>query len=1101
MVPIGVPAAFAASTLTAATGGSAIPSNTTGGAYTTLTGPIISSIDNNDMSTETTGTIVFTRPTGFEFDTGGTAPSVVVTCTSNCGTGATNNINNLTSGSSINGANVVVTATTITVTITDDVDNTGGNNAVNSLTWQNIRVRPTAVSPLASGNITMSSMTFSGVGTTNVGTLTEVSSVIITPATGGSAISAATVGGTYTALTGPVIAEDDTGQIPTGTIILNAPTGFIFDTSSNVTGTVTVANPAACGLLGSQPLRLNGSSSQTVAPTSTTITMTVTQQASDIFGSCQSTITYSGIKVRPTAALPLASGNITKTGTSNMLGVSASTNFGTLTEVAPPGATLTVNATVTNDNGGTATAATFTYKVDATNVLSGAATSGLSVGAHTVTVEGTTGYAVTIGGDCASDGTITLAAADNKACSVTLNDIGPKITVTKSVTNDNGGAKVIADFTLKVDATNVLSGVQNTFSAGAHTISEVADVGYAATIGGDCASDGSLSTVLGGVYNCTITNNDIAPKLTITKIVTNDNGGTTGSGGFTLQLDGNTVTNDVQFVTTIGAHVVSEIADAQYTGAIIVGDCDINGNITLALGDVKHCYITNDDKPAHLIIDKQVTNDNGGTKNDVDFTINISANNPASASIPGAAAGTDVQVDAGSYDITETADVGYAASYSADCTGSIAPGETKYCTITNDDIQPKFTLTKVVVNDNGGTKVVSDFPVYIDAGLVTSGVQYGLDAGTYTVSELGMPSTYAASISGDCDSSGNVTLVVGDVKSCTITNDDIGPKLTIIKQVVNDDGATRVITDFTLKVNTDQVLSGSQTTLNVGDYIVGEIEDIDYDGTFSGDCNVSNGNIHLELGEVKTCTITNNDRVKNSFQTGNGGAEGRDGQGTSASPGHQTTRFTTQAEYQASIATGGGNTAPAGFGGGTLPEGAFGGGPDVPFSDAEVEYICSMQKAQPATSTTSFTEWLGSYMANLMGRDAAQVIAALKDPSFCAPKAEAAVKTAEPVALRVNKKGIVVSTNPVWNACVTGKKVSLGLIRANQDTYQHRQGAVEKDIPMTCRDYHRGDVNVWNHPDFPNLEITLDGKGRLIGDLPLGYIAVRDGAASNVVQK
>ncbi len=1002
---------------------------------------------------------------------------------------------------------MTVAAGTLSITITDDVD--GG--AVNSLTWQNVRVRPTAASPTASGDLSKGGTAdISGIsGGDNFGTLTEVAVATVTPATGGSAIDSSTAGGAYTTLTGPVLTEGDAGAIQAGTIILNVPAGFQFDTGGSAP-TVLVTRTAGTSIGASGDFcNINNVSSGTsvsiTARTASTITFTVTDESRNGNpGSCsgiRNSLTWQNVRVRPTAALPLASGNITKSGTATIYGVSGSDNFGTLTETASTTATLTVNASVTNDNGGTATAATFTYKIDATTVTSGAPNSGLSVGAHTVSVTGTTGYAVTIGGDCASDGTITLAAADNKACSVTLNDIGPKITVTKSVTNDNGGTKVIGDFTLKVDATTVTSGIQNTFSAGAHTISEVADVGYAATIGGDCSSTGALATVLGGVYSCTITNNDIAPKLTITKIVTNDNGGTTGSGSFTLMLDGNPVTNDVQFTTTIGAHVVSELADSQYTGGILVGDCDAGGNITLALGDVKHCYITNDDKPAHLIIDKQVTNDNGGTKIDSDFTINISANNPGSASIPGAAAGTDVQVDAGSYDITETADVGYAVTYSADCSGSIAPGETKYCTVTNDDIQPKFTLTKVVVNDNGGTKVVSDFPVYIDAGLVTSGVQYGLDAGTYTVSELGMPSIYAASISGDCASDGTITLVVGDVKSCTITNDDIGPKLTIIKQVVNDDGATRIISDFTLKVNTDQVLSGSQTTLSVGDYTVGEIEDIDYDGTFSGDCNVSNGNIHLELGEVKTCTITNNDRVKNSFQTGNGGGEGRDGQGTSASPGHQTTRFSTQAEYQASIATGGGNTAPAGFGGGTLPEGAFGGGPDVPFSDAEVEYICSMQKAQPATSTTSFTEWLGSYMANLMGRDAAQVIAALKDPAFCAPKAEAAVKTAEPVAVRVNKKGIVVSTNPVWNACVTGNKVSLGLIRANQDTYQHRQGAIEKDIPMTCRDYHRGDLNVWLHPDFPNLELTLDGKGRLVSDLPLGYIAVRDGAASNVVQK
>ena len=49
------------------------------------------------------------------------------------------------------------------------------------------------------------------------------------------------------------------------------------------------------------------------------------------------------------------------------------------------------------------------------------------------------------------------------------------------------------------------------------------------------------------------------------------------------------------------------------------------------------------------------------------------------------------------------APAGYAASYSADCTGTIAIGETKTCTVTNDDIAPTLTVIKHVINDNGGT--------------------------------------------------------------------------------------------------------------------------------------------------------------------------------------------------------------------------------------------------------------------------------------------------------------------------------------------------------------------------------------------------------------
>ena len=87
---------------------------------------------------------------------------------------------------------------------------------------------------------------------------------------------------------------------------------------------------------------------------------------------------------------------------------------------------------------------------------------------------------------------------------------------------------------------------------------------------------------------------------------------------------------------------------------------------------------------------------------------------------------------------------------------------------------PKLTVTKVVVNTGGGTKVVADFPLKVDTTPVTSGVQITSTAGSHTVSETGA-ANYTAVITGDCNSSGVVVLAAGNVKACTITNTYTAP--------------------------------------------------------------------------------------------------------------------------------------------------------------------------------------------------------------------------------------------------------------------------------------------------------------------------------------
>jgi len=167
-----------------------------------------------------------------------------------------------------------------------------------------------------------------------VAQMTFTDSATVTAATGGSAISADTVGGTYTTLTGPVLAEGAHLDISTtGTIVLNAPSGFQFNTAATVTATV-----ASAGGNNGSVLTL---SSGTATVTASTITITVS--AVDTGSNRRSSITWSGIQVRPTAGTPLASGNITESGTATIASINGSTIFGTLTEVVGAASKLVMN--------------------------------------------------------------------------------------------------------------------------------------------------------------------------------------------------------------------------------------------------------------------------------------------------------------------------------------------------------------------------------------------------------------------------------------------------------------------------------------------------------------------------------------------------------------------------------------------------------------------------------------------------------------------------------------------------------------------------------------------------------------------------------------
>jgi hypothetical protein len=86
-----------------------------------------------------------------------------------------------------------------------------------------------------------------------------------------------------------------------------------------------------------------------------------------------------------------------------------------------------------------------------------------------------------------------------------------------------------------------------------------------------------------------------------------------------------------------------------------------------------------------------------------------------------------------------------------------------------------ISVVKRVINDNGRTRTMADFPLFVNGIAVSSGVTYDFPAygGLYTVTESS-DGNYKQIFSGDCDINGRMNLNPGENKICILTNDDIG---------------------------------------------------------------------------------------------------------------------------------------------------------------------------------------------------------------------------------------------------------------------------------------------------------------------------------------
>jgi len=612
-----------------------------------------------------------------------------------------------------------------------------------------------------------------------------------------------------------------------------------------------------------------------------------------------------------------------------------------------PNAEIIITKSVINDDGGIGVLADFGVATSAgaltfdAGVVVGDVTTYTSEtifvppGAYTLSeldfdgyTEGTWSCTVgTMGSTTFDSASVTLAFGEQTVCSISNDDIAPTLTLAKTVVNDDGGLLVAADFNLAVDGSTVVSGAATTVASNTPiTISEILVAGY--TEGAwSCSDANGLTTGLptagtatgeaitlasGAAVTCEISNDDIAPILTLAKTVINDNGGLRTAADFDLSIDATVV--GAGAATPVLANNAITIAELDLPGyAEGTWSCvDANGltttlptaglatgtSLTLNVGSDVNCAISNDDIAPTLTLAKLLVNDDGGDLTVPDFEISIDgsivgngiantvlANTPISISeldLPGYTEGQWSCVD----DSGLTLGLPAAGAATGE-TVSLAPGAEVICRITNDDIAPTLVLAKTVVNDNGGDKLVNDFDISIDGVEVANGVSNTVLANTdIEISELDLPGyTVGAwscvddqSLTTGLPTAGNATgeifqLKQGSQVTCEITNNDIAPLLTLVKNVVNDNGGDGVIDDFDISIDGTEVISGDANTVLANTTIT--ISELDLPAYAEGTWQCTDANslttvlpsagvatgtdLTLLPGSDVTCAIANND--------------------------------------------------------------------------------------------------------------------------------------------------------------------------------------------------------------------------------------------------
>jgi uncharacterized repeat protein (TIGR01451 family) len=521
-------------------------------------------------------------------------------------------------------------------------------------------------------------------------------------------------------------------------------------------------------------------------------------------------------------------------------------------DIAP---TLVVHKTVINDSVGTAEPANFQMTLNGDPIDQGTSYD-LVANEPSVVAEddSVTGYAPT-SAMCTSNiadsvnnktvtGTgsieITPALAEHIECTITNDDddeVAAGLTVVKKLINADGGNEQVSDFPLQVNGVAVQSGelIGGQVDV-ALAITETQLPGWRAT-SVRCVSNhpdsynnidienpltSALATIFllpGEAVVCTITNDDIAPTVTVHKVVV---GGTKLPSDFHMTVNTKPVDQGIPIPTLANTSIeVSELADPAYVKTGVVCTDNASGAplvhpLVLNEGQNATCTVTNSSEHAAITVHKDVTNRFGGTLGPSDFHLTIDGKEvPQGAPAP-VATGRHVvsellvagyeQVKINCIDVATQVAVGVGGDV------TLVAGQTVDCTVFNTDIAltSTLTLTKRVITNDGGNAVPGDFHLTIDGTVVPSGVPQRVRAGLHVISEQAVPNYRLVAITcTDNDNAGQTVVYNGGVTlasdqhvTCLMTNDDFPIDLAITK---SDDGLVKVAGgaafDYTITVD------------------------------------------------------------------------------------------------------------------------------------------------------------------------------------------------------------------------------------------------------------------------------------------------------------
>ena len=480
-------------------------------------------------------------------------------------------------------------------------------------------------------------------------------------------------------------------------------------------------------------------------------------------------------------------------------------------------ARLTITKVVVNNDGGHEAATDFAFSIngaapvafeaDGSNVVN------LAPGTYTVTEPATTGYTASFQG-CDS---VVLAAGASATCTITNDDIpgmaglkltagttkevylaGETVTLTARVLNNGSpvsGARVNFD-ALKPNGVNHVYASATTDGSGNARASFISGTGSSSI----------------GTYQLTATTTAAGQQasgqasfavqrpqgtLTVRKVVLNENGGTATPSDFSFSVNGAAPVAfeaDGSNVLTLpaGTYTVTEPAVPGYSASL--ANCS---NIALTAGSSATCTITNTDiadepgpGPGLLL-----TTGTGKSQYLAGETVTLTAQVQLNGTpVSGAQVNFDALKPNGINHVYRSATTDSSGSASASFVSGTGPSSigtyqltttatssaltaqatATFLVSTSTSTQPaSLTVNKVVVNDNGGTGIASNFSFSVNGGAPVAFEADGsnvlsLAAGTYSVTEPAVAG-YATSLS-NCT---GLVLASGGSATCTITNNDV----------------------------------------------------------------------------------------------------------------------------------------------------------------------------------------------------------------------------------------------------------------------------------------------------------------------------------------